>query len=51
MWVRGKAKIKPIALFTIAISSARLGFGLWLELGQGKVRHIGGLGVGLRLNH
>ena len=35
VWVRCKAKIKPIVLSTFTMSSARLGFGLWLKLGQG----------------
>ena len=38
--VRCKAKIEPIVLSTFTMSSARLGFGLWLELGQGKLRYI-----------
>jgi hypothetical protein len=40
VWVRCKAKIKPIVLSTFTMSSARLGFELWLELGQGKLRCI-----------
>ena len=35
VWVSCKAKIKPIVLSTFTMSSARLGFGLWLKLGQG----------------
>ena len=38
--VRCKAKIKPIVLSTFTMSSARLGFGLWLKLGQGEFRYI-----------
>jgi hypothetical protein len=42
----------PIPLSTVVISSARLGFGLWSELGQCNVRHRGcWIRRGLRLNH
>jgi hypothetical protein len=41
VWVKGKSKIIPLTLSTVAISTARLGVGLWSELGKCNVRHMG----------